>query len=68
MRVTIDPASWDIGYQAGVAGDPKSCPEGVDGFSFWSAVIGGKAARQKRDAAARKDVTKSGAQSLKAEP
>lgn len=45
--IGLDKASWGVGYRAGLADNPQSCPPALDGLSYWSGVIEGKAAREK---------------------
>jgi hypothetical protein len=46
MLVTIDKASWDAGYHAGLRGCEAAAPRGYDGYSWCSGYIEGDAARQ----------------------
>jgi len=43
MKVKIDEDSWNAGYNAGYNGEPNQEPEGMDGYSFCSGYIEGKA-------------------------
>lgn len=40
-----DPKAWQAGYDAGKEGKSPPTPRGLDGLSFQSGVIEGKAAR-----------------------
>lgn len=42
----LEKSSWDAGYKAGLAGQSSLPPPGVDGLSYASGFIEGKAARQ----------------------
>jgi hypothetical protein len=45
--VQIDPASWDAGYTAGLAGKSGQPPDGINEFAYFSGIIEGKADRSK---------------------
>lgn len=42
-----DPASWQAGYAAGLAGKTGTAPQGMDGLAWVSGLIEGKADRAK---------------------
>jgi hypothetical protein len=46
-KVKQDQKDWQKGYDAGVAGKPGAVPRGVDGLSWTSGYVEGKAAREK---------------------
>ena len=48
-RARIHDASWGAGYQAGFEGRSVKEPPGVDGLSFWSGYIEGKAKSDERE-------------------
>lgn len=43
FQSTLNPESWQAGYDAGLQGLPKSCPENMDHLSWLSGYIEGKA-------------------------
>jgi hypothetical protein len=47
MAIQQDLTSWQIGFEAGLAGQAPPTPPDMDGLSYQSGVIEGKAARQR---------------------
>ena len=46
-RIVIHEASYEQGWADGGAGREMSVPHGVDGLSYWSGYIEGKAGRER---------------------
>jgi hypothetical protein len=47
MALLQDLTSWQIGFEAGLAGQAPPTPPDMDAFSYQSGVIEGKAALQR---------------------
>jgi hypothetical protein len=42
-------ADWQAGFDAGQAGKPNRCPQGIDGLSWSSGYIEGRAQQRRGD-------------------
>lgn len=47
MALLQDLTSWQIGFEAGLAGQAPPTPPDMDGLSFQAGVIEGKASRRR---------------------